>query len=483
MPTLSFLALCALASQLTTPYGIDIDQDNDGYTLIDGDCDDLDPEIHPGAVERCNGVDDDCSGARGPDESDDDGDGYRICGGDCDDLDASIHPGATELVCSGIDEDCDGGTVDAPDTDGDAFSLCDGDCDDTDPTILPGAPEVPDDGIDQDCSGVDTVTCYTDADGDGYGGAVVLADDGACDLPAGESPLSGDCDDNDPTILPGAEEILGDGIDQNCDGTDLAVCYLDADGDGQGDPYEVLVSADGDCTDTGEAASGMDCDDSDALVGPDAIEIPASGVDEDCDGFEICFVDDDLDGVGADELALSSDVSCSAPGFASISGESCPGFDDAVDPDGDGVPSGCDPCPDDALDDLDGDGVCEGDERCPGHDDRIDSDGDGIPDGCDPSISVPDADGDGIPDAQDPDPMSAGDDGVAERSPPRFGFGCASAPGGGTWGLLLGLGLLHRRGRSPCPGRGEVLRRAKAQPPSPLVVDSARCGGGAGRVH
>ncbi|MCI4651300.1 M12 family metallo-peptidase [Phaeodactylibacter sp.] len=36
------------------------------------------------------------------------------------------------------------------------------------------------------------------------------------------------------------------------------------------------------------------------------------------------------------------------------------------------------PCPDD-----DGDGVCNADDVCPGFDDTIDSDGDGIPDGCD----------------------------------------------------------------------------------------------------
>lgn len=109
------------------------------------------------------------------------------------------------------------------DNDGDGFGLpgsglCSGgsadDCDDADDTIFPGALEVPDDDIDQDCNGFDTVTCFADNDGDGFGDGTVLADDGDC-LDPGESDISGDCDDSDPSSFPGAVELC-DGRDNDC---------------------------------------------------------------------------------------------------------------------------------------------------------------------------------------------------------------------------------------------------------------------------
>jgi len=41
----------------------DVDGDGDGWTLADGDCNDLDPAIYPGAMEPCDDVDNDCDGS------------------------------------------------------------------------------------------------------------------------------------------------------------------------------------------------------------------------------------------------------------------------------------------------------------------------------------------------------------------------------------------------------------------------------------
>ncbi|HZN03892.1 MAG TPA: MopE-related protein, partial [Candidatus Polarisedimenticolia bacterium] len=58
-------------------------------------------------VEICNGLDDDCSGSVPQNEIDSDGDGYKPCNGDCNDANATIHPGAADL-CDTIDQNCDG---------------------------------------------------------------------------------------------------------------------------------------------------------------------------------------------------------------------------------------------------------------------------------------------------------------------------------------------------------------------------------------
>ena len=116
----------------TTPVEADDDLDDDGYSVVLGDCDDTDSSVHPLADEWCDGVDNDCD--RVVDESsaldaqvfwqDLDGDGYgdatvtvTACSvpeghvqdaTDCDDDDADIHPAAEEIPCNAILESCTG---------------------------------------------------------------------------------------------------------------------------------------------------------------------------------------------------------------------------------------------------------------------------------------------------------------------------------------------------------------------------------------
>ena len=107
------------------------------------------------------------------------------------------------------------------------------DCDDDEPEAWSGAEESCDE-VDNDCDGTadedasDASTWYADADGDGY----TDPDDSvtACDAPSGyaEASDSEDCDDEDPDAYPGADDTPGDGIDQDCDGSDAVETDTDA---------------------------------------------------------------------------------------------------------------------------------------------------------------------------------------------------------------------------------------------------------------
>jgi len=250
---------------------------------------------------------------------------------DCDDNNADIHPNAVEL-CDGIDNDCNGLTDDNitvysyfPDTDGDGFGDLTGqldtclaevpfgyvmnglDCNDTNVSMYPGAEEQCD-GIDNDCNGLvdDAITLYTyfpDADGDFFGDFFSTPLDTCLNTaPAGYVINNMDCDDNNAASNPEALEIC-DGIDNNCngladDGIDQFTYFVDADGDGFGDPMAAPLDT---CLTTapeGFVVNNLDCNDNEALANPDATEV-IDGIDNDCNGL----VDDVVKTVSPDGTA------------------------------------------------------------------------------------------------------------------------------------------------------------------------------------
>lgn len=169
------------------------DCDGDGYTILDGDCMDLDPFINP---------------------ADNDGDSYSTCDGDCNDNDASLSPADNDgdgwSTCDGDYDDNNALCTDyelSLDNDGDGYNICDRDCNDNDNSVW------------QYLSGL------VDNDGDGYPVGSVQQICSASSLPEGytSSLVNGkDCDDTDANINSGSTAsdffVNNNYPDYNCNG-------------------------------------------------------------------------------------------------------------------------------------------------------------------------------------------------------------------------------------------------------------------------
>ncbi len=539
------------------------------YVSDNTDCNDTANGINPGELEDCNGVDDDCNGQADDgltffeQYADVDGDTYgnplatvidcRLLpdhvtdSQDCDDTDANVNPNATE-ICNTIDDDCDtlidgadpsiDNTTQArwyldSDTDGfgdasDYIETCappggrvlnNTDCDDSDIDVFPGALEACN-AIDDDCDsliddadpGVDVSTAptwYLDSDDDGFGRQT----DGvvACTAPADHESTNTDCDDSAASVYPGAPEVPGDGIDQDCDGADGVICDRDSDGfDGPqcaGDdcdddvfefnPLAAEVWYDGidqncdgandwDADEDGfdSAPWGTDCDDADAAIHPDAIDIPQNSIDEDCDGLDAVIADSDGDGLTDDEetgiygtdpfLADTDGDGLSDPDeifthetdptSADTDGD---GLDDADELDGGTDPNDADSDDDGLLDgaeidlgtdpnlsDTDNDGIGDADEATYGTDPLdADTDDDGLDDGDELDLNLDpldsDTDDDGSLDGADASPLDNGATGPGPLPPSGpDDFGCGCATGSAPpWSLAWVLAPLLLRRR------------------------------------
>ena len=157
----------------------------------------------------------------------------------------------------------------------------------------------------------------TDLDGDGWTAAL------------------GDCNDNDAAIHPNADEVCN-GLDDDCDGTiddegDLT-WYVDADGDGH---PGTAVSA---CEQPeGASAEATDCDDLDAKVSPDTVEV-CDDADNDCDGAvdespvsaPTWWADADGDGYGDPDAAAQA---CELPSGHVDNADDCDDADAETNPD------------------------------------------------------------------------------------------------------------------------------------------------------
>ncbi|MCB9682070.1 MAG: putative metal-binding motif-containing protein [Alphaproteobacteria bacterium] len=292
-------------------------------------------QIYPGALELCDGFDNDCNGIVDDRKrtwyTDLDFDGYG---------DSSIP--AVEVCPEQA----------LPPLPNGIYVTLSGDCDDSNALVNPGRTEYCDD-IDNNCNGqvdenIIVRAHYVDADLDGFGNPDPRFVINVACPPEGFSPFSDDCNDADPNIhplitverrthLPLAiaplerneadrnPDYVADGIDQDCDLVDLCYADLDRDGFGASTPAGAeptyVEDNDRNCRNLSSftAANDGDCDDGDPNSFPGGTEVPGDSLDQNCDGHDDCYEDLDGDGYGSLIVVADDDIDCNNDSSATSS--------------------------------------------------------------------------------------------------------------------------------------------------------------------
>lgn len=257
---------------------------------------------------------------------------------------------------------------------------------------------------------------YADGDNDGYGDPDNSQP--ACSQPSGYVSNNGDCDDGNPDVYPGAEELC-DNVDNDCDGSvDEGIQNSTSF-----DPAPLSHSGSG--SSESSAYPGTGASDAAFTISDIGSKLNGNPSKRYIDIVTVYY--DDGNGIQtygtfSGENVNSVNVSISGPVIA-ITVALADGYNNGANNENLSVTlstvthCGGITCPDD-----DNDGVCNIDDICPGGDDNADADSDGVPDFCDncPDTANPgqeDSNNNGVGDACEPGSCSTPETGNFSPNP------------------------------------------------------------------